>query len=217
MDLWEVSSTVHIHPSWSAGPGCPSSLAPEPLLPLASWSPSSPSGLPPLHQLPEASAYSTASILALPWLKFCSDSCCLEKRNRTQPDVNGSLGTSQSDPTYPSPATSLLHPVLLPQEQILHLSCMHFPPPRLCLCWHLHLGCPPATSLSCLSSKAQLECHLLQEVLAEYLSEIRPFLSFCMTCVSTRVPTFILPCVMAFCFNLLSPPKWELPHGQDCM
>ena len=82
-----------------------------------------------------------------------------------------------------------------------------FPTLRLRSCWHLGPGCPPTTSLSSLSSKAQLKCHLLQEVLVDCLSVIRPFPSFCMTCVSTIVPTFILPCVVAFCFGLLSPVK----------
>lgn len=128
MGLWEVNPTVDSCPFQSVGPGCSSSLTPEPLLPPASWSPSSPSVLSPLPQLPESSESCTASILAFPCLTFCSDSRCLEKRECTLPGVHGSSGTSGMDPTLSSdPHVSChlpLHPVLLPQKWVLTSSVL---------------------------------------------------------------------------------------------
>ena len=129
MGLWEVNPTVDSCPFQSVGPGCSSSLTPGPLLPPASWLPSSLSVLSPLPQLPESSESSTASILAFPCLKFSSDSRCLEKRECTLPGVHGSPGTSGTDPARASdPRVSChlpLHPVLPPQKWVLTSSvCM---------------------------------------------------------------------------------------------
>lgn len=129
MGLWEVNPPVDSCPFQSVGPSCSSSLTPWPSLPPASWSPSSPSVLSLLSQLPESSEYSTASILAFPCLNFCSDCRCLEKRESapclvfTAPQGPAGL-TPLMHLTHMSPATSLLHPVLPPQKWVLTSVCV---------------------------------------------------------------------------------------------